>query len=357
MSEKASIFYLLNILQRNLKFVLTGGAIGLALGVLFSVFTPSEYKSHIGFISEKSSSGLPNFGGIPGLSSLNIGSSNDNIDPDLYVNIIQSPLFIRKVTKVTFRSEKFGDISLSEFILTHERQSLFSSILNIPGTIGKSISSFSKKEIEEAERDTISTNNSAIEVSELSEEEMLVLKYIKDNVELSVDKNTELIALTVFHEDRKISADLTYSIFENLKDFLKEMQIEKEKRKYDFISEQFDQSLERFNESQLKLASFRDKNRNVSTALARTQEERLNIEFNIASNVLNTLAVKKEEAKISYEEVIPVFTVIEPAVLANKPIKRPGSLVLVIAFVFLGIAVAYALVFYKIHLQGYFENI
>jgi uncharacterized protein involved in exopolysaccharide biosynthesis len=355
MSEKASVFYLLSFIKDNGKIIFKGGLIGAAVGVIFALFTPSEYRVEVGFISEKKTSTFPGLSGLPGLSALDLGSPSDNINSELYINIIQSPQFIRELQQETFNSEDHGELRLIDYSLNYEKTSLARSIISLPSTIRSFLRRLGTED-PVVEPTVDSTVDQTVYVERLTNGERILLTYVSENVEFVLDKGTGLIKLTVFHQDRRIVAELAHYIYENLKRALSDMQGEKAKRKYDFIDLQYEQALNKFNDIQSKLASFRDRNRNVSTAMARTQEERLVMDFNIASNVLNTLAVKREEAKISYEEGIPMFTVINPVILPRNAIKRPGPMLTIALFTFLAVSITFAVVFYKTHLQKYLHN-
>lgn len=356
MNEKASIFYLISFIKNNIKTICKGGLIGLVVGLIFAIFTPSEYKVEVGFISEKKASGLQGLSGLPGLSGLNLSGPSDNINSELYINIVRSPQFIRELQKETFHSESHGDLSLIQYNLHFERTSLARSLVTLPSVVRGFIRRLGQDDpVVEGQTSGAIVGNE-VHVERLTDDERTLLSYLSENVEFVLDKGTGLINLIVIHQDRQIAAELTSYIYENLKKALSDIQVEKAKRKYEFIDLQYEHALTKFNDIQSKLASFRDRNRNVSTAMARTQEERLEMDFNIASNVLNTLAVKREEAKISYEEGIPIFTVINPVILPKNSIKRPSPVLLIVLFTFLGASLTFAAVFYKAHLEQYFQN-
>src|SRR5690554_918783 len=331
MNEKASIFYLISFVKNHIKVICKGGLIEAVVGLVFAIFSPSEYRVEVGFISEKKTSSFPGLSGLPGLSALDLGGPSDNIHSELYINIIQSPQFIRELHRETFNSENYGKLRLIEYSENYEKTSLARAFISLPSTVRRFFRGWGNDE-PLVEQTVDSTANRRVYVERLTDDERILLAYISENVEFVLDKGTGLINLTVFHQDRQIAAELTNYIYENLKNALSDIQVEKARRKYEFVDRQYEQSLSRFNDIQSKLASFRDRNRNVSTAMARTQEERLVMDFNIASNVLNTLAIQREEAKISYEEGIPMFTVINPVILPKNSIKRPGGLLIIVLF-------------------------
>src|SRR5690554_1947154 len=247
MNEKASVFYLISFFKSNSRFIFISGLIGLFVGIIFAVFTPAEYKSEVGFISEKKTAAFPALSGLPGLSGLDLGAPSDNINSELYINIIQSPQFIREMKQKHFQSEEYGELQLMDYSLNYEKNSLARSIISFPSTVRSYFRRMGEEELL-VEPQTDSLRSGAVYIERLSDEERVLMKYVSENVEIRMDKGTGLINLLVFHQDRHISAELANYIFENLKDALREMQVEKAKRKYEFVDLQYEQSLRKFND-------------------------------------------------------------------------------------------------------------
>ncbi|MGX7836021.1 hypothetical protein ACWKSR_12795, partial [Campylobacter fetus subsp. venerealis] len=80
-----------------------------------------------------------------------------------------------------------------------------------------------------------------------------------------------------------------------------------------FVQERVLEAEGKFQEAQLKLASFRDSNQGIISRRALTKEEQLEFEFNISYNIYNTLKQELEQSTIQMKKETPVFTVMEKA--------------------------------------------
>jgi len=98
--------------------------------------------------------------------------------------------------------------------------------------------------------------------------------------------------------------------------------------------------------AQQQLASFRDRNKNMSTAVAKTEEERLTGEYTLVTGVYSELAKKLEQAKITVKEETPVFTIIKPV---SVPIEksRPNRPLILAISAFIGLIVGTVIVLGK----------
>ncbi|MDE5421898.1 hypothetical protein L3073_06735 [Ancylomarina sp. DW003] len=113
-----------------------------------------------------------------------------------------------------------------------------------------------------------------------------------------------------------------------------------------FVEERYAEKEAAFTVAQNKLARFRDQNKNVSSAMAQTQIERLQSEFSMASSVYTELAKQLETQKIQVKEDTPVFTIIEPVVVPFERSKPKRAMILII-WTFLGGIVGVGMVFGK----------
>ena len=77
-----------------------------------------------------------------------------------------------------------------------------------------------------------------------------------------------------------------------------EFKIEKATAQLQFIEERYNEKKKEFELVQEKLAAFRDRNKNVTSAIALTHEEQLQNEYQLAFNVYSELAQQLEQAQI-----------------------------------------------------------
>ena len=114
--------------------------------------------------------------------------------------------------------------------------------------------------------------------------------------------------------------------------------MQKVRANLEYVETNFQEARQNFEAKQEELARFRDENQNLTSALARTQEEKLSSEYNLLLSVYTELAKQKEQAKIAVTETTPVLTVIEPVtvpVTKSKPVRSR----MLFMYTFLGLIV------------------
>jgi uncharacterized protein involved in exopolysaccharide biosynthesis len=103
----------------------------------------------------------------------------------------------------------------------------------------------------------------------------------------------------------------------------------------EFIQNRFDEKKKEFEGAQAKLAGFRDRNKNVTSALARTEEEQLQNEYLLAFNVYSELAQQLEQARIKVKEDTPVFSIIKPVTVPLEK-SKPNRTLIVLIWIMIG---------------------
>ena len=114
----------------------------------------------------------------------------------------------------------------------------------------------------------------------------------------------------------------------------------------EFIKGRYEESKGEFEKAQDVLAAFRDENKNISSEIMRTQEERLQNEYQLAFDVYSELAKQLEQAKIKVAENTPVFSIIKQVVVPIEKSKPKRAMILII-WLLLGCCVGIGVVFWK----------
>ena len=117
--------------------------------------------------------------------------------------------------------------------------------------------------------------------------------------------------------------------------YITEFKIEKVRSNLEFVEKSYDEAKVNFENKQSELAQYRDANKNISSAMARTQEEKLTSEYNLLLGIYTEIAKQKEQAKIAVTETTPILTIIQPVIIPTEK-SGPKRLHILVGFALLG---------------------
>lgn len=103
-----------------------------------------------------------------------------------------------------------------------------------------------------------------------------------------------------------------------LQKYITELKIEKVRSNLEFVEKSYYEAKANFDAKQAELAQFRDANKGLSSAIAKTQEEKLTSEYNLLMGIFTDIAKQKEQAKIAVTETTPILTDIQPVTIPNE---------------------------------------
>lgn len=329
-----------------LKAMLVAGV----LGIVIAFSLPAEYTSSTSMVPQTAQSdnklgGLSSLAAMAGFN-LDMVNGSDALSPMVYPQILQSGPFQLELMNTPFNfSDVDHPVSLYQYYTEIKKPGILSIVskytIGLPGVIIAAIKG-------DKDKPNISEGNKLIAFTENQEK---VAKLLKEKVALTIDsKQGYLILQASFHE-ATLSAQVAEQTRELLQKYITRFKTEKAASKLAFIEERYAEKKKDFEKAQERLAWYRDQNRNMSSAVARTEEERLQSEFNIAVNVYNELAKQLEQAKIQVKEETPIFSVLEPAIIHYEKTKPKKALIVVI-WLFLGIIAGVGIVFGKAYLSG-----
>jgi uncharacterized protein involved in exopolysaccharide biosynthesis len=106
---------------------------------------------------------------------------------------------------------------------------------------------------------------------------------------------------------------------ELLEQYVTRFKVQKAQADLDFVEARYRELKSDFEARQRAYAAFQDANRRLSSELARTRENSLRNEYELAFSIYSELARQREQASIKVKEDTPIFTVIEPVTV---PVER-----------------------------------
>ena len=351
---------LLRLFTDRKLYVLIAVAVFFTMGVLIAVTSPIEYKAEARVLSEDGGASSSASGGLAGLASLaGVGlpggssESSSGLSPDMYPTIATSEPFLLDLMKERFYfQEKGKEMSLQEYFSEERPGHIFAKAFGfLRGIPGRFFALFERNktwEIPSQEsEDSGSTDNGV--ASEPKRPTIVHItadqKYVIDQLgpRIAIEAEGRMIAVSVKMPEPYISAQLNNLVLERVIDYVTAYKTKKQRENLQFIQERAVEAESKFKEAQLRLAAFRDANQGIVTQTARTREEQLLAEFNLATNIYSGLAQQLEQTKIQLKKDTPLFTEFEPVTvpLSKAEPSIPRILILYMAFgvVFGGMAI------------------
>lgn len=351
--DKIDLVEIVKKLWSNRKFIVKVTLVFAILGFVVAISTPNVYTASCTMVpqtGQKSAGG--SLGGLAAMAGINLGSisSGEVLSPNVYPKIMTNINFQKELIYSKFHFQSIQEpITLYDFYTDKKYQKF-----NLTGTIKKYtiglprviITAIRGKKTAETKPDI-----SALQV--LTAKEKSVIELTKKNLSLSVNSKDGFISLSANMSEPLAAAELAQKGQELLQKYITEFKVEKVASNLVFVERSFDEAKKNFEQKQSELARFRDANKSFSSAMARTQEEKLSSEYNLLLGIYTELAKQKEQAKISVTETTPILTVIEPVVVPIEKSKPSRAMILSI-FSFLGFFLGVGIVFVIPYLEENF---
>ncbi|WP_068471679.1 Wzz/FepE/Etk N-terminal domain-containing protein [Saccharicrinis aurantiacus] len=308
------------------------------IGLFIAIFSPKEYTATTTFIPQvsdgKSMGG--SLGGLAAMAGINLGSmgSNADISPNLYPQIIASTDFCKEIMQMELTiSDIDHPVTFYDYFIEEQSPSIIGSIkqytIGLPRLIISGIKSISKDE----EDTTEETNYNDIAV--LTAEEYGLQLMIPAIITATVDDKEGVVTLSSVMHEALAAAQVTHKAQELLQKYVTLYKVEKAKKECQFIRERYNEHKIDFEKAQNILAEYSDQNKNITSAKAKSEYERLSSAYQLKFNIYNELAKQFEQAKLKVSEDTPSFSMIQEVVVPMEKSAPRRSLILVI-WCFLG---------------------
>mgnify|MGYP001038763987 CR=1 FL=1 len=317
------------------------------IGVVVALLSPKEYTASTKMVPQVSS-GSSRMGGLSSLASmaginLNLNNEVTELMPQTYPQVLQSAPFQLQLMNAQYSfAEIEQPVSLFEYYTEYSKPNALAVIkqytIGLPGFIAGALKGDNNK----TEESTVI--NSKDETIELTNEQESIRKILSGNVSLDINDQEGYIQLSSSFPEPKLAAQVAQKAKELLQQYITEFKIEKATAQLQFIEDRYKEKKKEFEQAQQALAAFRDQNKNVTSAMALTEQEQLQNEYQLAFEVYSSLAQQLEQARIKVKEDTPVFAVIQPVVVPSERSKPKRTMILAI-WLFLGIVVGIGWVF------------
>lgn len=324
----------------NRRFIIKVTIIFAALGLFIAFFTPNEYRASTTMVpqtGDKRPGG--SLGGLAAMAGINLGSisSGEVLSPSIYPQILNNVNFQKDLIYSKFNIER-AKVPISYFeYRTEDKYSSFNLLtfikrytIGLPGIIIRMIKGKPKKEIP-----IVGVKN---DIQELNIDENRTIKELFESLSLNVNEKGGYFTLSFTSNEPKLSAEVVLKAQMLLQKYITDFKLQKVKNNLEFIESSYNDAKINFEEKQAELARFRDRNITLSSATAKTQEEKLKSEYDLLLGVYTELAKQKEQAKIAITETTPILTIIEPIIIPTEK-SAPRRALILLGFIFVGFIV------------------
>jgi hypothetical protein len=312
------------------KWILKCCGYAVIVGLVIAFSIPKEYTATATIAPElsdgKSGGGLSSLAAMAGFN-INTSSGADAIYPDLYPDIVSSTPFIIGLFNIPVKDlEGKIDTTLYCYLDKYQRSPWWSVITSAPfKALGWVVSLFK----DEKDEDRITKLNPF----HLTVKESSIAKLLSNSISVSVDKKTGLATLSVTMQDAHIAACLTDSVMYRLQNYVTDYRTNKARQDFEFQKKLFERKKKEYETAQENYAKFSDTNKNIILQSYRAEQVRLENEMNLAYQVYTSVAQQLQMAEAKVQEITPVYTVVEPAMVPIRA-SKPGKGMILVGIIF-----------------------
>ena len=326
-------------LLKHKKYIIIVTLIFAVLGVGFALTKKHQYTVTVTLApeidSKSGSSSLKGIASMLGLSGLSSSSSGvDAVNFTMFPEICSSTPFLTGLFDVPVtthltkkdikRGKKAKTTTLFKYITKEDepKKGLFVWLADVLGA-------------EKPEKE----DNSKVDISNLTRMQSQVVRILERLVTANVDTKTGITTLTITMDDPKIATTLADTVCQRLQDYVSDYRTQKAKKDLLYYSDLAHRAHQNLVKAQAAYAQSVDFDHSVILQSVNSEKQRLQAEANLAQQVYEQMEQQKVAAKAKYQEMKPVFAVIQPATMPQRP-SGTSRKTIVLGFMFLGFVIS-----------------
>lgn len=336
--EEIDIMELVRKALKNWKFILKCCSVAAVVGLIVGFSIPKTYTVSATLAPETvSKSAGGSLSSLAAMAGINLSSSTtaDAFYPELYPQIVSSNPFIVGLFSVPVEFEykkETVQTDLYTYLKEYTSAPWWNAILKLPGkAIGAVMGLFREKE-------EIEEGVSGIDPSALTRKQEILVKGLKEDISITVDKKTSLISISVVAQNPDVAYTLAKEVISSLQNFVTDYRTQKSRKDLEYYQRVYDDAKEDYYAAQQKYARYVDANQAVTRQSVMIEQQRLQNESDLAFQLYNSCAQQLESAKVMVQKETPVFAEMDPP---TRPTKKtaPSKAKILVIMVFLGAVV------------------
>lgn len=301
-----------------------------AIGIVAALCQKRTYSVSITLAPEAKNGGAGgSLGGIAsmlGMGNMSMGSSSDALNISLFPDICSSTPFLTKLF----------DVQLTPYVSPKDAKK---GVVAIPTSVYKHMTGEDKEKgfVAQMMESIFGTpeeeTSDTINISQLTPKQNGVVMALQKAISADVDKKTGVTTITVTLDDKLMATELADTVCSRLQNYIYLYRTKKERENLEYYTMLAEEAHEKLVKAQAAYASSMDYDRDVSLLSVSNRKDRLQQEADLANQIYSQMAQQRELARAKVQEMRPVFAVIEPATLPQKPTKSRKNTVLAFGFV------------------------
>jgi uncharacterized protein involved in exopolysaccharide biosynthesis len=298
------------------------------LGTLKYLLTPVEYESKATIIinSSPSSNNLGNLGSLIGINIPANQDANNILGQDMYKDILSSDAFLNEVVveKLPIDTISKQMLTIESYLQNTSPRNLFEILTNKENKI-KPTAVFKNLALKDT-LDVLDKNNYGKILNNITPNILFTsnvppvvniesarsssISNIKNRIKLEIKDRNCIISVTM--ADKYLSALTCQVVLKKLTEYITYYKTQKQIDNISFIQIRFNEAKTKYEETQKKLANYKDNSLGMIFQSAQTREQILSNEMSVAFNIYNQLSVQLELSKLELKKETPVFSFLEP---------------------------------------------
>lgn len=236
--------------------------------------------------------------------------STDAISPMLYPDLMQDNGFVSKFFSIKVKSQD-GEIATNYYdYLKHFQKHPW---WNAPVNWIRSL--FPKP------KDTRAGGDGTIDPYYLSRKDDGLMRLIRKDITMNVDKKTGLISINTRAQDPLIAKTLADSVRMHLQQFITDYRTNKARNDLKYYTKLAADAKHDYERARQLYGSYSDRNMDVVLESYRAKQEDLENDMQLKFNTYTAMQTQLQQAKAKVQERTPAFTVIKGA---DVPVKATG---------------------------------
>jgi len=318
-------------LLKGWKFIVLVTFIFGCLGIFFALKMKRTYACTVTLAPEIQRRGttVNNITSMLGLGDISLGSNSDAMSITLFPEICKSTPFLTGLFDVQLTP--YLDPEAAANGATVSPVSLYDHMMGKDKPKKLSAKKQAKMDEAIAEYNRL-YDDSVVDISALTPNQMAVVKALGDKISADVDQKTGKTTISVSFDDKAMVAQLADTVTLRLQQYVGEYRSKKATQDYEYYSKLADEAKRDMVRAQQAYAARVDYDRSVILQSVNSEKERLQQEVNLSQQLYSQMAQQREMAKAKIQEVKPVYAVIQPATQPQYPANSRKKVVLIWGF-------------------------